>query len=114
MRTRKKRFEQNPEKCREQEAKKMKNSHQKGKSDDKKALIRFKNATRHGPIFVCSCCYTRQFQENTLKLNKAKNKIKPEIYQKCIPDGQEVTVKTCVNNRLLHPQHLDGIWIGLD
>ena len=64
----------------------------------KKALIRFQKATRHGPIFVCSCCYTNQFQENTLKLNKVKNKINTEIYQKCIPEGQEVTVETCVNN----------------
>ena len=73
IKSRKKRVKQNPQECREQEASKKIISRQKGKSDEKKASIRFQNATRHGPIFVCSCCYTRQFQENTLKLNKVKN-----------------------------------------
>ena len=59
IKSRKKRVEQNPQKCREKEAKEMKNSRQKGRNDEKKALIRFQNATRHGPILACSCCYTR-------------------------------------------------------
>jgi hypothetical protein len=89
---------ENPQEYKKKHAKTQEKSHVKEKSDEQKALIRFQNATRHWPIFICSCCYTRQFQENTLKLEKVKKKINPEIFQKCIPDGQEVIVKTCVNN----------------
>ena len=62
-------------------------------------MVRFQEATRYGPIFICSCCYTRQFKENTMDLQKAKDKVKPEVYSKCIPDGQEVTITIWLNNK---------------
>ena len=39
-------------------------SERKHKNDETKALKRFLDQTRFGPIFVCSCCYTRQFKES--------------------------------------------------
>ena len=98
QKSRGKQMAENPQECRNKNANSKEKWRVKGKSDERKALIRFQNATRHGPIFICSCCYTRQFQENSLKLEKVKKKINTEIFQKCIPEGQEVIVKTCVNN----------------
>ena len=98
QKSRGKQMAENPQECRKKNANSKEKWRVKGKSDERKALIRFQNATRHGPIFICSCCYTRQFQENSLKLEKVKKKINTEIFRKCIPEGQEVIVKTCVNN----------------
>ena len=66
-------------------------SERKHKNNETKALKRFLDQTRFGPIFVCSCCYTRQFKENSVSMKKLK--INPTILSKCIPLGQEVPVK---------------------
>ena len=70
-------------------------SRKKQKDDEKKALKRCQDATRYGPIFVCSCCYTRQFKENSIKLKNLK--VNPLVIIKCIPIGQEVPVKIWLN-----------------
>ena len=67
-------------------------------SDEKKALIKFQRETRYGPIFICSCCYTRQFENNSMKLSKAKKKIEQDIYNKCIPEGQEIPIVIWLND----------------
>ena len=72
-------------------------SAKKNKDDDRKALKRFQAATRYGPIFVCSCCYTRKFKENTVEMKKLK--IRPEVLSKCVPVGQEVPVKIWLNDK---------------
>ena len=66
-------------------------SERKHKNNETKALKRFLDQTRFGPIFVCSCCYTRQFKENSVSIKKLK--INSTILSKCIPLGQEVPVK---------------------
>ena len=71
-------------------------STKKHRDDEQKALKRFQAATRYGAIFVCSCCYTRQFKENSVKMKKLKTS--PEVLTKCVPAGQEVPVKIWLDN----------------
>ena len=89
---------ENAEELRQKEVKSQKKSKLKSQSDEKKALIRFQRANRYGPKFICSCCYTRQFEENSMKLEKAKKKIGQDIYNKCIPEGQEVPIVIWLND----------------
>ena len=91
-------LKENAEELRQKEVKSQKKSKLKSQSDEKKALIRFQRATRYGPKFICSCCYTRQFEENSMKLEKAKKKIGQDIYNKCIPEGQEVPIVIWLND----------------
>ena len=88
-----------PEEVRRKEVVSTKKSKVKSQSDEKKALIRFQRETRYGPIFICSCCYTRQFENNSMKLSKAKKKIEQDIYNKCIPEGQEVPIVIWLNDK---------------
>ena len=74
----------------------MAKTNKKIKDDDNLALKRFQKANRYGPIFVCSCCYTRQFQDNSIMMKKLK--VDPNVLSKCVPKGQEVLVKIWLND----------------
>jgi hypothetical protein len=96
----------NPQECRKKNANSKEKWRVKGKSDERKALIRFQNATRHGPIFICSCCYTRQFQENSLKLEKSEEKDKyrniPKMYPRRSRSDSENMCEQHKHRRMLH------------
>ena len=94
---RERKMAEDPEEVRRKEVVSKKKSKLKSQSDEKKALIRFQRETRYGPIFICSCCYTRQFENNSIKLSKAKKKIEQDIYDKCIPEGQEIPIVIWLN-----------------
>ena len=71
------------------------------KVDECQRLINFKKAVIFGPIFICSCCSRKLYENGVTKIKQdlrdAINKKKPNFYSYCIP--REITVNIKFNNK---------------
>ena len=69
--------------------------------DKKKRHYNFKRAVLFGPIFICSCCTRRLFENAVTKItDRLKEKIdekKQNFYNQIIPKGKEILVEIELN-----------------
>ena len=66
----------------------MKKRRDENSNSELKRLLNFRNSTRYGPIFICSSCDQKMFQNGVLKLGKElKEKIRNkniDVYNKAL------------------------------
>ena len=91
----------------DEEAFKRKAAHEKGeerrrqnaKVDASTRIRNFKRAVLFGPIFTCSCCHRKLFENGVTKITERfKEKVNKKVdYSLIIPEGQEKEVKIIFN-----------------
>jgi hypothetical protein len=82
---------------------------QNAKTDATTRLGNFNRAVLFGPIFTCSCCHRKLFENGVTKITgKFKEKVNNKVnYSSIIPEGQEVEVKIIFNGST----ELSGLYI---
>ena len=71
--------------------------------DERERIMNFKKATLFGPIFICSCCKRRLFENGVIKIKaNFQTKIEtkqPGLYEKCIRRHVLIEVKVNGSDR---------------
>ena len=77
----------------------MKRRRDENSNSELKRLLNFRNSTRYGPIFICSSCDQKMFQNGVLKLSEELEEIiqnkNIDVYNKALGENiKTLEIKT--------------------